>query len=436
MINSFKKHLDKHFSFVFESKILIGLSGGLDSIVLSHLLKNLNIEIALAHVNFNLRGEESNKDEFFVIQWAQENKLALFKTSFQTEKESKKRKISIEMAARDLRYDWFKSLIKDYSYNYIAVAHHLNDNIETVLMNLSRGTGIDGITGMNNISGKVIRPLLPFTRKEIEQYANDNDLEWREDLSNRDTIYKRNKIRHELIPIFEELNPSFLESFAKNINNFKQSSDIQKEYIENVNYDFWNEKDDIIEISIPKLKELTAFETILREKLLTYNFKNIDDIIKGLESISGKEFFSQTHRIIKDRNHLLLSKLKEKKTSSFFITEDDTIVNTPINIYLSENKHLNKTRNLNIAQFDKSKLTFPLELRKWENADFFFPIGMNGKKKISKFYKDEKFSTIDKENQWLLTSGSAIIWVIGKRMDERFKVTESTSAVIQFEFFP
>jgi len=380
MINRLKKHIDKHFSFTYSHKQLIGLSGGLDSIVLAHILKVLGLDIALAHVNFSLRGKESDKDEFFVMQWAQENNLALFRTKLDTIKESEDRKISIEMAARDLRYDWFNSLLEKYEFDFITVAHHLNDNVETVLMNLSRGTGITGITGMKDISGNIFRPLLPFSRKEILNYAQTNNLKWREDLSNLDTVYKRNKIRHELVPLFEELNPSFLESFSKNIANFKQTELIQNEYMLNVSSDFWKEKDEVIEIYIPELKKLTAFKTVLRERLLPYNFKNIDDIIEGLDSTSGKAYFSSTHRIVKYRDKLLLSSTTIKTTSEFIIKENISFINFPIKLYVNNVDELQPNTDKNTAHFDKSKLKFPLKLRKWRDGDFFYPFGMNGKK--------------------------------------------------------
>ncbi|MEN8138137.1 MAG: tRNA lysidine(34) synthetase TilS [Bacteroidota bacterium] len=430
MIKKLEKHISDSFAFIKNKKILIGLSGGLDSIVLAYLLNELGFEILLAHVNFKLRGKDSDEDENFVVQWAQNFEIPLFKTSFDTRKVASKRKISIEMAARDLRYDWFKELSKQNNFDYIAVAHHLNDNIETILMNLSRGTGITGISGMKDISGNIIRPLLPFSRNEIEQYANENNLQWREDLSNLDTIYKRNKIRHELIPLFEELNPSFVDSFSKNIDNFRQTEKIQNEYLNNLNCDFWSERDDIVEISIPKLKKHIAYKTILREKLLPFNFRNIDDILHSFSSISGKMFFSETHRIIKDRDTLILRRIENVEPEEFIIEENISSINIPIRLNFKTSEIFSKNHDKQIAQLDKSKLKFPLKIRKWKTGDFFYPQGLKGKKKISKFYKDEKYSLLDKEEQWLLVSGEDIVWVIGKRIDERYKVDSNTKEVL------
>ncbi len=431
MISKLQKHIDSNFPFIEGKKILLGISGGLDSIVLAYLFKVLNFDVTLAHVNFNLRGEDSGKDESFVTQWAQENKLPLFKTSFDTNSVAIEKKISIEMAARDLRYDWFEKLSVDYNFDFIAVAHHLNDNIETALMNLSRGTGITGLTGMKDVNGKIIRPLLQFSREQIEIFAVEHELDWREDLSNADVVYKRNKIRHELIPVFQQLNPSFIESFTKTFSNLKQTELIQKEYLQNVDYSFWKEDDEVIEIDIPKLKKIVAFETVLREKLKPFGFNNVDDVVASFKLESGKEYFSSTHRIVKDRNRLILEKIREKKENLFYINGKTKELIYPIHIQLKQIDEFEEISNSLVAQLDRDKLKFPLKLRKWEEGDSFHPQGMKGKKKLSKFFKDEKYSLIDKENQWLLLSDDKIVWVLGKRLDERFKVTKNTSKILK-----
>ena len=433
MIKKIIKHIDSSFSFIKGKKILLGISGGLDSIVLGFLLKELGYDLTLAHVNFNLRGNDSDEDENFVTQWAQDNNLPLFKTSFDTNLIAKDRKISIEMAARDLRYDWFNKLIEDYEFDFIAVAHHLNDNIETVLMNLSRGTGIKGLTGMDDINGRIIRPLLQISRNEIEEFASDVGLDWREDLSNADTIFKRNKIRHNLVPVFEQLNPSFVESFIKTIDNLKQTELIQEAYLKKVNYSFWKELDEVVEVDITKLKEIPAFETVLREKLKPYGFNNIEDVINSFELESGKEYFSATHRIVKDRNKFILEEIREQKENVFYINGKTIEMIYPIHIQLKKTEEFDENSNVSIAQLDRLKLKFPLKLRKWEEGDFFYPQGMKGKKKLSKYFKDEKYSLIDKENQWLLISDNKIVWVIGKRLDERFKVISSTKEILRVE---
>ena len=433
MIKKIIKHIDSRLPFIKGKKILLGISGGLDSMVLGYLFKELGYDLTLAHVNFKLRGNNSDEDESFVTQWAQDNNLPLFKTSFDTNLISKDRKISIEMAARDLRYDWFNKLTEDYEFDYIAVAHHLNDNIETVLMNLSRGTGIKGLTGMSDVNGKIIRPLLQISRNEIEEFATDFELDWREDLSNADTVFKRNKIRHNLVPVFEQLNPSFVDSFIKTIDNLRQTELIQDAYLKNVNYSFWKELDEVVEINIAKLKEITAYETVLREKLKYYGFNNVEDVINGFELESGKEYFSATHRIVKDRNKLILEEIREQKENVFYINGKTIELIYPIHLQLKKLDKFDENSNTSIAQLDRLKLKFPLKLRKWEEGDFFYPQGMKGKKKLSKYFKDEKFSLIDKENQWLLVSDNKIVWIIGKRLDERFKVVDSTKEILRVE---
>ena len=433
MIKELENHIDAKLPFIKGKKILLGISGGLDSMVLGYLLKTLGFNLTLAHVNFNLRGKQSDEDESFVTQWAQDNDLPLFKTSFDTNSVAIERKISIEMAARDLRYDWFNDLVEKHNFDFIAVAHHLNDNIETVLMNLSRGTGIAGLTGMKDVNGKIVRPLLEFSRKDIEEFAVGVGLDWREDSSNADTVYKRNKIRHELVPVFEQINPSFVESFLKTVSNLRQTELIQKAYLDSVNYDFWKETDNVVEIDIPKLKEIVAFETVLREKLLPYGFSNVDDVISSFDLESGKEYFSATHRIVKDRNRLLLEEIREQKENVFYIEGNTVELIYPLHIQLKKVSELEKSSNKSVAYFDRDKLKFPLKLRKWKEGDLFYPQGMNGKKKLSKYFKDEKFSLIDKENQWLLLSDDKIVWVVGKRIDDRFKVKKSTKNILKIE---
>jgi len=433
MLKRLEKHIDSKLPFIKGKKILLGISGGLDSMVLGHLLKELGFDLTLAHVNFQLRGEQSDQDESFVTQWAQNNNLPLYKTTFDTTKVAEERKISIEMAARDLRYDWFSSLIDIHHLDFIAVAHHLNDNIETVLMNLSRGTGIAGLSGMKDVNGNVVRPLLEISRKEIEEFAVGVGLDWREDSTNADTIYKRNKIRHELVPVFEQINPSFVDSFLKTISNLKQTELIQQTYLDSINYNFWKELDDVVEIDINKLKEVVAFETVLREKLKPFGFKNVDDIISSFNLESGKEYFSTTHRIVKDRNKLILAEIREEKEGVFYVNAKTTELIYPIHLQLKYPEEFEKVTDALVAQLDKDKLKFPLKLRKWEEGDFFYPQGMKGKKKLSKFFKDEKYSLIDKENQWLLLSDNKIVWVVGKRLDDRFKVTNSTNNILKVE---
>jgi tRNA(Ile)-lysidine synthase len=462
MIKKFEKHITSIFPFIKEKKILLGISGGVDSMVLAYLFKNLGYNLTLAHVNFQLRGSYSDEDENFVTHWAQDNKLPLFRTTFDTNTLAKERKISVEMVARDLRYEWFNELMGIHGFDYLAVAHHLNDNIETVLMNLSRGTGITGLTGMKDVNGKIIRPLLIFPRKEIEIFATEVGIDWREDLTNADTVYKRNKVRHELIPVFEEMNPSFVESFLKTVKYLRQTELIQNEYLKNVDYSFWKQKDEtsmsskrnsqsndyslmqnssdknrklytgeIIEINIEKLTKIVAFETVLREKLKPFGFNNIDDIVASFNLESGREYFSKTHRIVKDRGRLLIEEIREQKEDVFYIDRKTTELIYPLHLKFTKLDSLEKNTNPFIAQIDIAKLNFPLKLRKWKEGDFFYPQGMKGKKKISKFFKDEKYSLIDKENQWLLLSEDKIVWVLGKRLDERFKVTDFTTDVLK-----
>lgn len=434
MLNSFQNHINSKFSFLKESKVLIAVSGGVDSVILVHICHKLNLKFALAHCNFNLRGKESDADEGFVLQLADDLNLEVFIESFDTELFAQESKLSIQMAARKLRYDWFQELSDQLHFDYILTAHHADDNLETFLINLTRGTGLEGLTGIPEINGKFVRPLLPFSREMIESYAKENRINWREDASNASTKYVRNKLRHDVIPILKEINPSLLQSFQNTLNNLQGSSAIVDDSIEAL---FVKEIIKLtptgFELQISEIKKFHNPKAYLFRFLNNYGFTEWDNIVNLLDAQSGKHVYSSTHRLIKDRDFLLLSEITADERTSIRILETDNKVKTALGmLYFETVDSLSKTESQTIV-VDKQTLKYPLSVRKWQEGDVFFPLGMTGKKKLSKYFKDEKYSMLDKENAWLLCSGNEIIWIVGKRADDRFKVTEATKQILKIE---
>lgn len=441
------EHINAKFSFLHDKNLLIAISGGIDSVVLTHLFHKLHFTISLAHCNFSLRGKESNEDEEFVISLGEKLEIPTYSIKFETEEYAKEKGISTQMAARDLRYDWFQKIAKEKNIDYIITAHQKDDVLETFLINLTRGTGLDGLTGIPEIQGNIVRPFMIFTRNEILVYAAKRKIEWREDRTNSSIRYVRNKIRHKVVPVLKELNPNLLETFYNTLENLKGSQQIVKDRIQNVKEKTTKIHKKELHFSIPELKKLSNPKIYLFEILKDYGFTEWNDVADLLNCQSGKQVFSKTHRLLKDREVLILSEiLQQEETDSFEIFENTTEINVPIALKLETvtipfdtKNHQNKVLeelifdDKNTISIDFDKIEFPLILRKWQKGDYFFPIGLNGKKKVSKFFKDEKLSLIDKENSWLLCSKNEIVWVVGKRLDDRFKVTKSTSKILKID---
>ena len=422
MLQKFKKHITEEFPFLKDTKLLIAISGGLDSVVLFHLLHKLNYDVSLAHCNFKLRGKESDLDEEFIKNLNQISANQIFTISFDTEKYAIENKLSTQIAARELRYNWFQKLITEHKFEYVLTAHHADDNLETFLIHLTRGSGLDGFTGIPKVNGNIVRPLLAFSRKEILNYAKDNDIEWREDASNASNKYIRNKIRHQVLPVLKEINPSILDSFATTIENLQESKQIIEDRIENIASEVLEKEANFIKIDIEKIKELSNSKAYLYQLLKSYHFTEWNDVYDLLNAQSGKQVFSKTHRLLKDRDVLILSKidLSNSIEMAFQIEEEITEITNPIHLTFKEVIE-KSTENKQTIYVDKDLLKYPLMLRKWEKGDYIYPLGMQGKKKLSKYFKDEKFSLIDKENTWLLCNAeNQIMWIINHRQDRRF----------------
>ncbi|MGP1993620.1 tRNA lysidine(34) synthetase TilS [Zobellia laminariae] len=431
MLEEFQKHIEINFQNLIKDKFLLACSGGLDSTVLVDLCAKSKLDFTIAHCNFNLRGDASNVDEEFVRNLAAHNDKIFLVTNFDTTGYVEENKVSIQIGARELRYRWFAEMMRKNDIKTLVTAHHVDDSLETFLINLSRGTGIDGLTGIPEKTDTVSRPLLRFSRSQILEYAQSQKLQWREDASNADTKYLRNKIRHEIVPLLKDLNPSFLKNFTKTQDYLSESAALIDSQVKELKSRLFQENNGIVRISIAELLKLEPISPYIHAFFRDYGFTEWNDVENLLSAMSGKEIHSKTYRLLKDREFLLLTKIKEESDVQFLVKEEQTEVLEPIQLKI-ETVHDLSIKNKRTLYIDKKALKYPLTIRKWKNGDYFYPLGMKGRKKLSKFFKDEKVDVVAKEQQWLLCSGEEVVWVIGRRADERFKVTKNTSEILKF----
>ena len=434
MFEQFQNHINSKFPFVKEKKLLLAVSGGIDSVVLVHLCHQLQLDFAVAHCNFQLRGDESDKDEAFVKEVCDKLKAPFFIQKFDTSEFAKQQKQSIQVVARNLRYDWFYSLLANHNFDYILTAHQLDDSVETFLINFTRGSGLDGLTGIPEQNDKIIRPLLPFSRKEIETFAQENKITWREDSSNTSDKYLRNKLRHHVIPILKELNPSFLASFENTVSHLKQSQSLAADASESLFLKVVSEDENHTVIDLVKLLKHENYKAYLFDWLQPFGFTDWTVVYDLIHAQSGKQVLSASHILLKNRDSLLLFP-KQQVTSDalFWMQKEENEVKIPLKLSISQVDTLSNPSSHTIF-VDENKLQFPLILRRWNEGDVFHPFGMTGKKKLSKYFKDEKYSLLDKANIWLLCSDDKIIWIVGKRQDERFKVTATTTKILKINY--
>ncbi|WP_294822048.1 tRNA lysidine(34) synthetase TilS [uncultured Flavobacterium sp.] len=434
MLSKFREHVNGNLPFLHEKKLLLAVSGGLDSMVLTHLFQQLSHAISIAHCNFNLRGNESDGDEAFVTDYAKANGIQLHTARFDTALYASDHKLSIQVAARQLRYEWFKGHLGQNGMDYVLTAHHLDDSLETFLINLTRGTGLEGLLGIPQQNGKIIRPLLPFTRDEILGYAKEKGLHWREDSSNASDKYLRNKLRHDIVPALKELNPSFSGSFRQTLISLQQAQSIMQDASVLVYKQVVSEMENQKHINISQLRRLPNHNAYLYQWLSPFGFTAWEDIYALADAQSGKYITSPGFRLLKDREALILEPLAPSEKAIFEISEGLQQIDDPVSIHLSIVQTINKIATKKSIFVDNQLINYPLILRKWQEGDYFCPAGMKGQgKKVSKYFKDEKFSLGEKENTWLLCSGNDIIWIVGHRADERFKVRETTNTILKIE---
>ena len=428
MIYKVQEFITKRQLFSKEDVLLLAISGGPDSVCLFFILKELGYKIEIAHCNFNLRAEESNNEECFVIELAKKYNIPIYVKSFETQKYAAKNKISIQMASRELRYQWFEYLLEKNNLDFLITAHHRDDNIETFLINLIRGTGINGLSGIKPKNKNIIRPFIEINKEEIIQYLDENNIIYCKDSSNLNVKYLRNKVRNHLIPILKEINPSIQKTILDEISILNGVNKIFRKQINYIKSHLLIKENDCYKIKFSDLIKEDNIEVILFEILAPFGFFNISQILNTIKSQSGKRFLSSSHQLIIDRQEIIIALLPNKN-------EEIEILNTvieikkPIKLNFTISEDTSIVKDLNIAKLDFNKLIFPLKLRKWKKADRFIPLGMTNFKKLSDFFIDQKYSILDKQNQWILCSGKDIVWIVGERIDDRYKVGNNTKKV-------
>lgn len=432
MLKKFKKFIKEERLFSNRDYVLLAVSGGIDSVVMCELFHQAKFRFALAHCNFQLRGDESKRDEILVKKMAKKYKVPFFSKKFLTSGYAKTRKISIQMAARELRYEWFEKIRQEKQMNYIAIATQLDDQTETLLINIIRGTGISGLHGIMSKTEKVIRPLLFVTRREILEFAALENLHWNEDSSNFSDKYVRNKIRHSVIPVLREINPALEQTISDTIEKIRDAEEIYHQRIEEKRKEILTHTKTLgALINIKKLLELTPIRTYLYEFLKPFAFNEtvVNEIVSGLHDQPGKKFLSEKFCLIKDRDSLIIKELNRTQESP-----EESIINmmtkrisSPVSLsFRTEEKKLEILKDNRYACLDYEKIKFPLILRQWKQGDSFVPLGMKGEKKISDFLIDKKIPSSEKEKFFVLVSFGQIVWVVGHRINERFKVNTRT----------
>ncbi len=439
MISLFKSFINDNHLFAAEDKILLAVSGGMDSVAMAELFREAGCKYAMIHCNFKLRGADSDEDELFVRKLAKEHKVPCYFRSFNTSEIAEVNGESIQMTARDLRYEFFEEIASAYGYDHIAIAHHLDDQNETFFINLLRGSGIAGLHGIKIRKGKVIRPLMFAYRKDIEDFIKANDLSFREDKSNQSIKYLRNKIRHELMPVFLEMNPGFREEMTANINRLSETEKIFRQAVKKEKERIVSFKEDITSLDIAGLKELEPMPSFLYEIISDFGFSynDVKNIVPALDGISGKTFLSSSHKMIIDREKILIIPrvIEESDDIEYLIEESQSQINEPLSLTFScfDGLRYSIPKTKQIASIDRSLLSFPLTLRRWCKGDLFVPLGMKNRKKLSDYFIDEKFSIIQKERTWVLCSGKDIVWIVGERIDDRYKVMPDTEKIFQIK---
>ncbi|MDR0371922.1 MAG: tRNA lysidine(34) synthetase TilS [Prevotellaceae bacterium] len=434
-----KSYIENNRLLDDRQKIIAGFSGGADSVALLHILHSLDYQCVAVHCNFHLRGEESVRDQIFAESFCRRLNIPFISVDFDTVKHAQMHKMSIEMAARELRYDFFEKTRTAQNAQAIAVAHHADDHVETMLMNLMRGTGLKGMAGIPMRNGHVVRPLLCVTRCEIERYVEAHQLQFVTDSSNKENIYARNKIRNQLLPLMEEINPSVKQTLNESATRFKDYNIIVQHYVEQAEKNIIRKDEKYLKIDIRLLKQLPGYSTVLFELLSGYHFNSstVSQIIENLTNESGKIFHSKTHQLVKDRDFLILCEQKTvNMPAPFFISPQTQKTTSPLPLLISvfeKTGDYTLSADKNCAHIDASAIKYPLEVRKWRKGDFFYPLGMKGKKKISDFLIDKKTNLFEKNEIWVVTSEENIVWIIGKSIDDRYKVTVKTKKIIELK---
>ncbi len=446
MLEQFQAYINRYNLIAKGDKLILALSGGIDSMVLADLLMKTKVEFVAAHCNFHLRGHESDGDDWFVRKFAEKRGIQCFVKHFETEKYAAKYGISIEMAARDLRYSWFEELRQQLGYDKIAVAHHADDQAETFFINLLRGAGLNGLKGMKPQNGVIIRPLLWASREQIRKYAVENHIVWREDHTNVESVYLRNRIRNQLLPVFDELQPKARQGLYKSLEHLAAENELYRMLLKEKLAQIVERDGDVQKLPYSKLVKTEVPEPVegptssfqlLFEWLRQYGF-NTDQchfIYDAIRTGIGNQYFSPTHCVVIGRDELQLSEIKEKTDGEIQIQIGEEETFSPVHLQFSK---LERTaefiidKSSDVVQLDFDKLKFPLTLRHWRHGDRFHPLGMKGSKLLSDFFVDQKLTEYQKQNVWLLVSADGdILWVVDYRIDDRFKIGQDTKIVFE-----
>lgn len=442
MFKEFLNHIRQHQLCSSDDKILVAVSGGVDSMVMLHLLHRAGFSLAIAHCNFNLRGRESDNDEKFVREQAEIYHIPVHVKNCNASLYAKDKKISIEMAARHLRYAWFESLLTKHHFQKLAVGHHRDDDAETFFIKLLRGSGLDGLKSILPARDVFIRPLLFASREEIMTYAQKHHLPFREDSSNDSDDFLRNRIRHHLLPFFEKEFPGSQKALAESLKKLKETDAVFNQLIDEKKENLFIREKTAVHIKKEKLlfpsPQKAWFYFLLRE--FHFNRQTTDNIFDVLQSEqTGQLFYSDTHVLLNDAHVLQIKKRAEMPDDKVYLVHPGKPLKKPISLSFTsllkkEVSSLFTTEKE--AIFDQEKLRFPLKLRHWQKGDRFSPFGMKGSKLLSDFFTDEKINRFLRDEIWLLTSGDEIIWVIGYRTSEKFRVTDKTQTILKITWHP
>ena len=435
MLRQFKQFVNQNQLFDRRHSLLAAVSGGADSVVMLHLLAQCQLKVAVAHCNFQLRGADADGDEEFVRQLAEKYQMPFFSIRFNTLAYADEHKLSVEMAARELRYNWFAQLAAEHHFDRILTAHHLNDNIETLLLNLTRGTGINGLCGISAVNGNIVRPLLFATRSQIEEYARLNNLAFRTDSTNLSDDYQRNIVRHRIVPVFKEINPAFEERILKNFKHIRQAADIYNWYIDKAKSEVLKTDDNCCTIDAEKLMQQPFAEPVLYECLKPFGFNGaqVEDVMKSIGQKSGCTFSSGSHKLLVDRSQIIIEPAEQTEFEPIVIDspQDIDCLGIKMKVVSAGDFVLDKRRC--VASLDFDELQFPLTIRRWQHGDFFYPLGMAKAQKLSDFFVNNKVNVFEKERALVLTSGDKIAWVVGYRPDNRIKISDKTQQVLVVE---
>lgn len=436
-LKNFPAFIEQQQLFTLQHRLLVACSGGVDSMVLCHLLQTNRFNFAIAHCNFQLRGAESDADETLVKDYGIANGIKVFVKHFDTKKFTGENKLSVQAAARQLRYAWFEELMQTDHYDYLLTAHHADDNVETVLMNFFKGTGIRGLKGILPKRDNIVRPLLFASKKEIIEYATAHQIKWREDASNASDKYTRNFFRNNIIPQVEQVIPQASQRVKDTLEHLQEATELFEQAIDMYRSKLFVHKGEEVHIPVAKFASVKPFATIAFELLKSYGFNTVSatDIKQLLKAETGRYLSGSTHRIIKNRSWLIVAPLAHAHASCIAIDEkDESVLFENGRLFIGKTGSRDISKEAATATLDAKQISFPLLLRKWKAGDYFYPLGMPKKKKVARFLIDQKLSQTEKEKTWVLVSNNRIVWVIGYRIDDRFKVKEETKTVLKIRF--